>query len=206
LFNEPKPWSAGYSDGSTFSVPFLGEELQMFEKYMDVKGLVLKVVERAPNLPRKVYTGVGSRNTPREVQERMGQIASVLEDMGYTLRTGDADGADAAFRNGVKDPDNMKVYIANDVNERALELGEKYHPAWERVGSYGRKLHARNSFQILGDNLEDPRPSLFVICWTPDGCTSDEERAIGTGGTGQAISIADDYNVPVYNLNSNSDL
>ena len=35
-------------------------------------------------------------------------------------------------------------------------------------------------------------PSNFVVCYTPDGKAS--------GGTGQAIRIAEYYNIPIYNL------
>lgn len=167
---------------------------------MNIEKFLEDILESTPNLPRKCYTGVGSRDTPSEVKDVMQKMASILEKKGYVLRTGDADGADSAFRAGVKSRDNIKVYTVDDTNDLALEFGEQYHPAWEKVGSYGRKLHARNSFQVLGDNLEDPKPSLFLICWTPDGATSDDERSIDTGGTGQAISIADDFGVPVYNL------
>jgi len=168
---------------------------------MDIEQFVRNVISEAPDMAREpCYTGVGSRETPEDVREAMTIMASILEDNGYTLRTGDARGADAAFRQGVASKENVKAYSVDDVNDKALELGKKYHPAWERVGSYGRKLHARNSFQVLGDDLDDPKPSMFLICWTPDGATSDDERSIDTGGTGQAISIADDFNIPVYNL------
>ena len=51
---------------------------------------------------------------------------------------------------------------------------------------------ARNSYQVLGRNLDDPVE--FVICWTPGGS--------GSGGTGQAIRIAKDYQIPVFDLGS----
>jgi hypothetical protein len=43
---------------------------------------------------------------------------------------------------------------------------------------------------VLGHDLRSP--SRFVVCWTADG------RA--TGGTGQAIRIAEAYAVPVFNF------
>lgn len=50
------------------------------------------------------------------------------------------------------------------------------------------KLQARNSYQILGLDLNTP--SNFVICWTKNGK--------GSGGTGQAIRIARAYNIPIF--------
>jgi hypothetical protein len=73
-----------------------------------------------------------------------------------------------------------------------------YHPAWGRCSDYAKRLHGRNSLQVLGDNLKTP--SGFLVCWTKDGATSHYERSIDTGGTGTAISIATAYDVPVYNL------
>jgi hypothetical protein len=49
---------------------------------------------------------------------------------------------------------------------------------------------ARNCQQVLGQNLN--LPVDFVVCWTKDGGK--------TGGTGQALRIADDLNIPIYNL------
>lgn len=79
-----------------------------------------------------------------------------------------------------------------------MEIAKQFHPAWFRCNDYAKKLHGRNSFQILGLSLKEP--SNFVICWTPDGCIDQETRTFRTGGTGTAISIASSYNVPVFNL------
>ncbi len=57
---------------------------------------------------------------------------------------------------------------------------------------------ARNSHQVLGADLKSPVD--FVICWTPDGCETERQRVWETGGTGQAIALADRWGVPVVNL------
>lgn len=56
---------------------------------------------------------------------------------------------------------------------------------------------ARNSQQILGWGCAS-QESEFVICWTQDGAT--KETTQRTGGTGQAIRIAIDLGIPVFNL------
>jgi hypothetical protein len=48
---------------------------------------------------------------------------------------------------------------------------------------------ARNYRQIRGLDAPD---SKFVICWTPNGELK--------GGTAQAIKIAKNYGIPVFNL------
>jgi len=143
----------------------------------------------------KCYTGVGSRNTPSSVLQIMHDIAVRLSDLGYTLRSGGADGADKAFESGT---DDKQIYYANDANFQAMAIARKFHPAWERCSPFAKKLHGRNAFQVLGKGLDTP--SKFLICWTPDACISHKDRTIRTGGTGTAISIADHYNVEIFNL------
>ena len=45
----------------------------------------------------KVYTGIGSRETPGLILALMGRISARMDRLGFTLRSGGADGADAAF-------------------------------------------------------------------------------------------------------------
>ena len=152
----------------------------------------------------KYYTGVGSRKTPPQILTMMGFIALKLAKEGYILRSGGAEGADLAFENSAGA--NKQIFYANQANADAMEIAGKFHPAWNAirrdgspvVGDYARKLHGRNSFQVLGANLNEP--SQFLICWTPDACKSHTTRNKGTGGTGTAISIAEAYGTFIYNL------
>lgn len=146
----------------------------------------------------KYYTGVGARKTPKNILKLMTCIAYLLEQQGYILRSGGADGADKAFEAGIKNPKDKQIYYANQATPEAMKIAAQYHPAWNRCSSYAKKLHGRNAFQVLGSDLNTP--SKFLICWTPDGCTHHADRIINTGGTGTAISIADAYGVKIYNL------
>lgn len=148
----------------------------------------------------KYYTGIGSRNTPEEILNFMTDIAKWLSSKGWILRSGGADGADKAFEKGSL---ASNIYYANDTTKAAMEIASQFHPAWNRCSDYAKKLHGRNAFQILGKNLSTP--SKMVICWTPDGCKSHKARTIKSGGTGTAISIADKYNVPIFNLANKND-
>lgn len=141
------------------------------------------------------YTGVGSRKTPQEILQQMTAIAFDLALKGYALRSGGAVGADKAFEKGA----NLKeIYYAKDATKEAEEIAAYFHPVWDRLSLFAKKLHARNAFQVLGRDLKTP--SDFLICWTPDGATTHKERSRATGGTGTAISIADYFGVKVYNL------
>ncbi len=56
----------------------------------------------------------------------------------------------------------------------------------------------RNVPQVLGRTLNPQYYSKFVIAWTKDGKA--------TGGTGQALRIAEHYNIPIYNLFNKEDV
>jgi hypothetical protein len=158
----------------------------------------------------KIYTGIGSRSTPPKYLDEIRKIAEVLSNKDWILRSGGAEGADTAFEEGVectcgayfkKDCDCKEVYLPwknfnknkstfFDVSEEALKMAEKYHPAWKYLSRGARLLHARNCYQVLGMKLN--KPSDIIICYTKDGA--------GKGGTGQALRIAKDYNIPIIDL------
>lgn len=147
----------------------------------------------------RYYTGVGSRKTPREILLLMIKIAEYAAHRNWVLRSGHAENADQAFEEGCDNVCGRKeIYLAKGCTAASMELAAKFHPKWDRCGEFARKLHGRNSFQVLGPNLN--LPSRVLVCWTSDGCCSHKTRSIATGGTGTAISIADMYNVKIYNL------
>lgn len=149
----------------------------------------------------KYYSGVGSRESPDFVCRAMFEIAQILEGYGYILRSGGADGADLAFEGGVVGVGMKHIYLAKKgfngstsqlytVGEDALELAATIHPAWDKCKSFARLLHARNCYQVLGLQLDEP--SDFLICWT--------ENAEKRGGTRTAIVLAERHKIPVLNL------
>lgn len=162
----------------------------------------------------KYYAGIGSRKTPTDIRNLMTNIAKKLEIKNYILRNGGADGADDAFEAGANKKEiylpsfsfnyrkaNKDGYI--DVNrldnyKRAKKIAKTFHPSFYSLSDYAVKLMTRNTYQVMGKDLKTY--SSFIICWTPDGCVTDEKRSIKTGGTGQAISIADNLSIPVFNL------
>jgi hypothetical protein len=134
----------------------------------------------------------------------MTKIATKLYLKDYILRSGAAVGADSAFEQGAGL--KKEIYLATDyVDTTAINIAKQFHPAWNRISSeYVRRLHGRNTYQILGRDLVTP--VKFVICWTPDGCITHDSRTINTGGTGTAISIAHHYHIPIFNLAISSHL
>ena len=80
---------------------------------------------------------------------------------------------------------NNKESKFYEVSSEAIEIAKKYHPNWSSLKKSGILFMGRNSYQILGYNLDNPVD--FVICYTENG----EEK----GGTSQAIRIAKDHSI-----------
>jgi len=169
------------------------------------------------------YTGIGSRNTPGNLDNftelsplsLLRRWGYLLAKLNFTLRSGAADGADFAFENGCDLAEGDKeIYLPwehfNGSNSdlfyippEAFEIaGEIYGAKWKYQKPATKKFMARNMMQVMGLGLDEP--SLFVLCWTPDGCTTKEERTHKTGGTGQAIAYASELGIPVFNLNKDN--
>ena len=174
---------------------------------MDAQQKTFHVIAAGPS---PAYAGIGSRSTPADVLAQMRLMGSRLARLGMHLRSGGADGADSAFEDGALD-----IGVASSIflpwprfNGRASgivpdlakggEIARLHHPAWERLTEGARRLHSRNSYQVLGEFLNDP--ARFVLCWTADGCEGAASRSKKTGGTGMAIAIADLHGIPVINM------
>jgi hypothetical protein len=163
------------------------------------------------------YAGIGSRPKPGQpipaaVTTLAAGLASALEALGYTLRSGAAKGMDAAFESGVAGnakeiylpwpkfnhhPSLLDLdHVSPQLWKELWNFAKSYHPAWYHVTPRVALLLMRNSQQILGFDLKSP--AKFVLCWTHDGKDS--------GGTGQAIRVARRNGVPVFNLRDLADM
>ena len=148
---------------------------------------------------RRIYTGVGSRKTPKEILEWMDIFAYKLALRGWILRSGGAKGADQAFENGAFNAGGIvESYFPYHSSKDAEAIAGAYHNAWTVLPDHTKRYHGRNVMQVLGKDLNTP--TEFVICWTPDGCIKDSTRTKFTGGTGTAISVASARNIDVFNL------
>lgn len=163
----------------------------------------------------KYYTMIGSRSTPKSVLELMENIAHDLKQQGYIGRSGGANGADQALEDGCLTGtlEGCHIYLPwNGFNgkyasergyidtpkmknyEKAQRVASEYHPAWGNCKRGARAMHTRNVYQVLGHDLATP--SEFVICYAEPQGTKGHVK----GGTGQAVRIAIDNNIPVINL------
>lgn len=153
-----------------------------------------------------IYAGIGSRKTPAHVLEQMAMIATQLADK-WVLRSGHADGADMAFEQGCihaqgkKEiyvpwfgfngaPTNNLEYIRPTATKELADFAAGFHPAWNSCTDTTKLMHMRNACQVLG--LWGDSPATMIICWTKDG-----KRG---GGTGQALRIAEQFYIPIFDL------
>ena len=163
----------------------------------------------------RYYAGIGSRETPDDILELMGSLAEGLYRRGYTLRSGGAPGADQAFEWGIANLGGTKQiqrhsqiflpwanfekknrsWIKPCLTEPGLGadiIAKVYHPRYQYLSRGAKLLMARNSHQIFGPDIYNFTLVDFVICWT--------KGAKGGGGTGQALRIARDKEIKIYDL------
>ena len=155
------------------------------------------------NKSKIYYAGIGSRETPMEVQIFFTNVAKRFAQQGFILRSGGAVGADIAFERGCDEVNGEKeIFLPwaglNDsdsklilCNEEAFSIAEQFHARWHSLSPKAKKLQARNTHQVLGWDLKTPTD--FIICWTKykDGNP--------IGGTVQAIRIAEAHHIPIFN-------
>ena len=152
----------------------------------------------------RYYAGIGSRETPNDILSLMTAIAEHLRDNDWVLRSGGAKGADSAFEIGANDKKEIFLPWPNFNGNQSLFdgknfvykkehiiLAKDFHPNFNNLNQAAKKFMIRNSAQIIGKSKEDTCSS-FVICWTKNGKFS--------GGTGQALRIAESLNIRIYNL------
>ena len=167
-----------------------------------------------------IWAGIGARKAPKHILSKMWSISRTNAQLGRHLSTGGAPGMDEAAIKGHKSitDSNLTIYIpwpnfqgyaSEDrytknfhgyatkdkgvyvgVTEKAQEIASEYHPRWSTLTPGVKALMSRNVYQVLGTDLQTP--VNCVICWTPGGKL--------VGGTAQAIKIAMDHDIPVFNL------
>lgn len=164
----------------------------------------------------RAYAGIGSRDISDAEWVQIGTVAGLLADRGWTCYSGNAPGADQAFGDGAKG--DLVVFLpwwGFEFHNRSpgilparvwLDVGEdpdgqasvdQYHPAPRTLSKAARHFMARNAHQVLGyqgHGHDFPTVSFVLCCATPlgDGHVK--------GGTGQAVRIALDHSIPVFNL------
>ena len=217
---EDSPWDTFWGTRDGFGENHLGKII------IGERSRIMTPEKQKPGDGKHYYAGVGSRRVRpdnekepelRPVYEYMKLVARELEKKGYILQSGGAEGSDSAFASGVEDPRNLRVVTPRPENckgkvpykstPEGLSSVDLYHPRPSSLPSLSmpRRLMERNYYQVMGNPSAGMGKVDFVICWAPvkpDGTDQyygkDDKR--NTGGTGQAIRIAQANRIPVYNL------
>jgi len=170
----------------------------------------------------RIYTGIGSRQTPDTVCDDMRVIAAKLADAGWLLRSGGAPGADSAWADGAKarqtppgavafgrpDPQGRTgkapvIILPHEGfnNQAGIVLPKNILADAEPIAaSFHPNWSACNAFARKAHSRNVPQvlgpdlatPSTVVLAWTPDAAT--------VGGTATALRIATFCRIPILNL------
>ncbi len=166
------------------------------------------------------YAGIGSRRITAEERSTIDAVASDLKALTLTCYSGNADGADIAFQKASSLACvsflpwvgfNVKAFDPYKLCRQTLVCGqsriglrsiERFHPNPSVLTASGRMLMARNYHQVHGlkaatgdcfGNSEWPAVRFVLCC-------ADEISGVVQGGTGQAVRIALNENIPVVNI------
>lgn len=164
-----------------------------------------------------IYTGIGSRRTPQHILDDMQSIGFTLSEMGYLLRSGNANGDDKAFAKGCDlQKGNSEIYLPfNNFNggcrnsifinnkttlKQAHDIMVTLKPKGYTFNSRNTPFHRRNVFQILGGNLT--KQTDFVICYTDTGAENEKQiiERNDNSGTALAMTLASRLNIPIINM------
>lgn len=164
---------------------------------------------------QKFYTGIGSRETPKNILDMMIDIGSIMNKKGYILRSGHAAGADRAFEIGANSPEsqiylpwNYFGYTKYKDDPGCPVIGEAIVDKEQWLSNHKylcnlnirntqdadsvKLLHGRNVAQVIGMNLEGN--SEYIICY----CKIKYNRP--QGGTASAYLLGNYLKIKVFNL------
>lgn len=107
--------------------------------------------------------------------------------------------------------DNISYWddIPESIQKRALESVELHHPMPGNLRHGGRLCMARNYFQVMDDGPEENPVVAVICCAKPSGKKTKQTNLFDkkknskievSGGTGQAVRIANAHGIPVFNL------
>ena len=142
----------------------------------------------------KKYNLFLSPDTPDDIRQVSYYLAKRMAELGYFLSVVDPKAEKDAIK-GAKDGEGEGEIVNKGTVDSWEEL-ESVHPTWYRCGAAARAWHAKRA-----NAMEE---SQFLVIWTPNGEESAEDTTLRTGGLGQAIRLASQRGMPIFNL-SNED-
>lgn len=157
----------------------------------------------------KPYGVAGNENPPAQVIAAIERLVKLLEQRGYTMRSGGVRGVEDIAEKSIPPNGKMEIHLPwRDFEQKASRytfnsdhakaIARMFHPAFDTMKPAGQAFLCKNARVILGNNMKSP--VLFLLVWTEDGAETLVERVARTGYAGHSISIAAHLGVPVFNL------
>lgn len=172
------------------------------------------------------YTGVGSRDITQEEYQLLKQIGTRMSELGYTLRSGAADGSDQAFQHGAcYDPKreikteiwipwktfqidlqnatpfvNYHVPSLYDFNiARKFYLETGIIPWFDSMKGSGEVGGWSGPKKLHGRNYYQVKGKgdLSKVCIY---CAPENSKGEVDGGTRSAVMVSRHFNVPTFNI------
>jgi len=154
----------------------------------------------------KYYTGIGSRELSDEQKTFIYWLACEMHDLGYTLRSGDADGADTAFQSGAgklfetwipwtsfaKGPSRELQTQKEFLEAEEYLLESDIIPWFKAMGPASQAFHGRNYRQVFGRNKILPEVCFY--------CAPDDLNGVPVGGTRTAVLVSRNEGIPTINV------
>lgn len=191
-----RPWGSGGGQSGFQKKPWNGGGGGGFQKRPEDTDMTLY----------KPYACTANDDAPQEIKDKFVEIVKMLENNGYTLRTGGMEGVEEIVENSVTKKEvhlpwrdfggKQSRFTFN--TDRAYAIAKKYHPTFDGLSKGVKCFLAKNARLILGNNMTSP--ALFLLTWTEDGATSSRDRTARTGFAGHPIAIAAGIGIPVINL------
>ena len=101
----------------------------------------------------------------------------------------------ARYSDGKNTSSKFVVFKASDSNDKVRNIAKEIHPKKQDLSDKdGLDLHARNTFQVFGKNLDTPVD--FVLFYAEEQKDSIRPK----GGTGQAVEMARLKGIPTINM------
>jgi len=155
----------------------------------------------------------GNNEIPESVQEKIRELVKALSTKGYIFRYG-GDSTPFLMKIATDESTIMDMYVpwkkfnkelpnvmpkVFKMSEKAYGIAAHYHRGFPKLPNGVRAILARDVHILLGEDCK--RAVSFMITYTPDGCESkDKIDYKTTGNVSFAITIADEANIPVFNL------
>jgi hypothetical protein len=155
----------------------------------------------------------GDSSLPEEIESKLKEIANTLAHKGYIFRSG-ADGKNELNNSILKleginyehfnpwkkfnlDVKNVKL---QSPTEKAYGIAHNSHRAFYKVPSSVRAILSKEVHLMLGENCDEPIKMLIVYtkCGS-EGLKFKMDYKL-TGGVAFLLKIAEDSNIPVFNL------